>query len=242
MPTPAASAPWQASTAAPGTCEPATTPRTPREYLWERRPGRGSKRGSPSASKRRRAGSGRAASMPIGITWTRPAKSAPGSASSPALAAPKVTVRSARRTGLWASPVSASTPLGMSQATTSPGRERPSASISSAAGPRSPPCAPVPSTASMTTPACGGRARRCHVVRGQADHPAAGLFQGRESLGRGLPRGEDRRRPHAAAGQHGGREQPVPAVVALAGEDRDAGAVEALPAARSSRTTALASP
>ena len=85
--------------------------------------------------------------------------------------------------------------------------------------------------------------RRPTLLRRQADHPAAGLFQGREPFGVGLPRGEDRRRPHAAAGQQGGGEQPVPAVVALAGEHRDAGAVEALPRGpRSSRTTALASP
>jgi hypothetical protein len=95
--------------------------------------------------------------MPMSITWTSPACALPGWIHRPGLAAWNVAVATARTAGPATSPVEASTPLGTSAATT--GAEAPfSASMALAAGPRGAPVAPVPSSASTSTPACSSRA------------------------------------------------------------------------------------
>jgi hypothetical protein len=74
----------------------------------------------------------------------------------------------------------------------------------------------------------------CHLagigVR-QHQHPAAGAPKGGQAVRVGRVRGEDRRRPHSPSGEVRGGEEAVAAVVALACQDNNAGAVQAASAA-----------
>ncbi len=148
--------PWMAlpvaSTAAPGKRSlPASTPSTPRRYLSDSAVGLGSSAATSAACSARAAGSPSQGPSPMSASSTVPAWLAPGSMSRPGFQVPKVTVTSARMAAPATTPVSASTPLGRSTATTmAPSwRARSVRSASSAAGGLSPPRPPMPSSPSM---------------------------------------------------------------------------------------------
>src|SRR5690606_21497102 len=113
MPAPVSTAPDVASTAAPGYVPvPATTPTTPRVYLWSPGPGTGQSSATSAASSRStRPAAGSAAPQawrvpavrgaapgvagnPMSTSSTAPATPAAGGRTRPGLRAPKVTVRS----------------------------------------------------------------------------------------------------------------------------------------------------
>ncbi len=145
MPSPVARAAPVASTAAPGyLADPAAMPSTPRVYLWSVARGRRYSAAASAGSSRNTAGAGSVASSPISTTLIRPAASAPARVSSPVFKAPKVTVRSARSTGSFTAPVSASMPLGRSQATTTPEATAEMSLTKVAAGSRRAPVPPIP--------------------------------------------------------------------------------------------------
>ena len=156
---------------------------------------------------------------------TRPAWSAPGSASRPALAPPNVTVRSAGSTGPAASPgvrvdaageVAGHHEAVRRQRRAPHGRPAPR----SAALPRSPPLAPVPRTASMTTSARGGLRGQSGECRfGESVHarpPARSNAASAAGWAASPVRTVVVRIP--AGGEEGGGVEAVAAVVAFAGE------------------------
>ena len=161
IPAPPRTAPPVASTAAPANRSlPASRPSTPRRYLSDSGPGRGSR--SPMSSRCGAMAPGssfRYGRRPISTSSTVPACPAPGSISRPGLIAPNVTVTSARTAGPSTAPVSASVPLGRSTATTvGPAGRRLSGApdlacsvrrARPAKGSRRPPRPPMPSRPSM---------------------------------------------------------------------------------------------
>jgi len=101
--------------------------------------------------------------MPMSITWSAPARLAPGATSRPILQAPKVTVRSARTAAPGTRPVLASTPLGTSTATIVPGASFASRASEAYGSPRAPPppppaLAPRGSGRGLWSPGGGGEA------------------------------------------------------------------------------------
>ncbi len=113
MPAPAAIAPRVQSMAAPSMpAEPAATP-TACVHLFPPR-SRGGTSATSASSTRSACGVGKP--MPMSATSTTPLSRAPSACSRPGLRAANVTVRSARTASPGASPVSASTPEGMSMA------------------------------------------------------------------------------------------------------------------------------
>src|SRR4051794_31055362 len=156
MPAPACSAPPTASTAAPVYAgEPATTPTTPRRYLSASGPGTGHAAATPAAVGCSTAGGCCASDgiRPMSTSSMRPAARPAGGSSRQGLGAPNVTVTSATTCGPGVSPVSGSTPLGRSTATTTAGPGIPaggSAATRPAAGSRSPGDAPRPTVPSTT--------------------------------------------------------------------------------------------
>ena len=153
MPAPPRTAPPVARTAAPANRSlPASTPTTPRRYLSDSRPGRGSSAAMSSRWGASAAGSpARWGPSPMSTSSTAPACPAPGSISRPGLITPNVTVTSACTAGPSTAPVSASMPLGRSTATTvaAPRRACPAAAARPAKGSRRPPRPPMPSRPSM---------------------------------------------------------------------------------------------
>ena len=97
--------------------------------------------------------------MPIGTTRSSPLCHLPGAIRCPSLAAWKVTVRSASTAAPAISPLEASTPEAMSQATTG-APQRLIAAIAAAAGSRGAPAKPVPKIASTTAPEPASQAPR----------------------------------------------------------------------------------
>ena len=167
--------------------------------------------------------------MPMGTTWTRPAWSAPGSASRPALAAPKVTVRSAESTGACGLPGvgvhAAGDVAGHHQA----GRAGRTSQSRHQGGSGSPQPALGARPQDSVNHDVGTRHLRgelADVRVGEEMHPPAGTLKSSQRLGVGGVPGEYRRRTHSPGGQERGGEEAVSAVVALAGEDGHAGAVE----------------
>ncbi len=119
MPAPARSAPPVASTAAPVYVSlPATMPSTPRWYLSDSDDGNGSRAPTSPACKAVTDAIGRSGASPMSTNSTAPACCAPGSISRPGFQVPNVTVTCACTATPSTSPVSASTPLGRSTATT----------------------------------------------------------------------------------------------------------------------------
>ena len=129
----------------------------------------------------------------------------------------KLTVIAASTAGPSTSPLEASTPEAMSQATTG-APQRPIASIAAAAGSRAAPEKPVPKIASTTAPDSASRAagspsrgsagKRSRLAAASPLSSAAGPEQQRLDLVPGL-------------GQIARRDQPVAGVVALAAHDPD---------------------
>src|SRR5262249_7400795 len=79
-PAPPRSAPPTASAAAPvNRSLPATTPRTPRRYLSDSRPGTGNNAATSLAPYATAAGAGRQGARPMSTSWASPARPAPGS-------------------------------------------------------------------------------------------------------------------------------------------------------------------
>ena len=142
MPAAAIRAPPTASRAAPGYCAlPAVTPTTPREYLWASSAGPVSARSDSESAHA--VGSRSEARRPMSTTVTEPARDRPGGTTRPGLSTPKQTVTSARTASPATLPVSESTPLGTSTATT--GTPAPSAARTAlAAGSRRAPTPPIP--------------------------------------------------------------------------------------------------
>ncbi len=97
--------------------------------------------------------------IPIATTRSSPLCHLPGATRCPSLAAWKLTVRSASTATPAISPLEASTPEAMSQATTGAG-QRLIAAIAVAAGSRGSPAKPVPKIASTTTPEPANQASR----------------------------------------------------------------------------------
>src|ERR1700761_803000 len=132
MPEVAATAAPVHSTAAPGYVdEPAMTPVTPWVYLSSSGPGPGQRAATSAASKPSTdvfEVSGR--SSPMSINSTRPQSASACTGLSP----PKVTVSTALTAGPPIAPVAASTPLGMSTATTGIPASSTTANTSAAAG------------------------------------------------------------------------------------------------------------
>ena len=178
MPAPPRTAPPVASTAAPANRSlPASTPTTPRRYLSDSGPGRGSRAAMSSRCGASAAGSPGSGRRPMSTSSTVPACPAPGSMSRPGLITPNVTVTSARTAGPSTAPVSASMPLGRSTATTvapcvAP-RARSAAAARPANGSRRPPRPPMPSRPSMIRSARAMACRRSPVTRPPAARSAA---------------------------------------------------------------------
>ena len=176
MPAPPRTAPPVASTAAPANRSlPASTPTTPRRYLSDSGPGRGSRAAMSSRCGAATAGSpsGR---RPMSTSSTVPACPAPGSMSRPGLSAPNVTVTSARTAGPSTAPVSASMPLGRSTATTVASlssRACSAAAARPANGSRRPPRPPMPSRPSMIRSARAMASARSPVTRPPAARRSA---------------------------------------------------------------------
>ena len=184
MPAPATTAAPTLSTAAPVYCwEPAATPTTPRVYLSDLPSLPGSRRPTSAASSSSTgAGSSHSAS-PMSTRCTRPAQPRPAPTTSPGLSVPKVTVSAARTAAPSTAPVSASTPLGRSTATTSRSCSCPTSSAESA---RSGPRPPIPTRPSSTR--APGRARSEGTCSDEAapTRPPADSSAARAS-GRGVP-------------------------------------------------------
>src|SRR3954471_21463618 len=122
MPAPARNAPPTQRTAAPVyAADPATTPTTPRRYLSSSGPGTGQSAAAPASVNCSTAGSPpvrRPGSRPMSTTSTRPAARSAGGRSRHGLGAPNVPVTAAATGAPGVAPVSGSTPLGRSTATT----------------------------------------------------------------------------------------------------------------------------
>src|SRR2546430_7513514 len=120
MPVGPAQAPATESTAAPGyVFEPVARPTTPRVYLSDSLFGTGHHSWMSLLVASRSAG-GTLGRSPMSTRSTRPAWAAPAPTSSPGLRQPKGTVTSAVTASPSTPPVSASTPGGVSTATTAP--------------------------------------------------------------------------------------------------------------------------
>ncbi len=116
-------------------------------------------------------------------------KSAPGSVSSPVWRPQRSPSGRPRRTGAWGYAGVGIDAAGNIARDHQSGTDRSRSRIRSAAAPLSPPCAPVPSTASMTTSArraAGGRFR--NVLRSQAEYLSARLFKAVRPPGVGVLR------------------------------------------------------
>ena len=141
----------------------------------------------------------------------------PGATRWPSLAAWKLTVTSASTAAPATSPVEASTPEAMSQATTG-APQRLIASIAAAAGSRGAPANPVPKIASTTAPEPARRAAGSLPER----LPPESLLVGRGVTAQLLRRPEQQRLDLVARlGEVAGGDEPVAAVVALAADDPD---------------------
>ena len=148
IPAPPRMAPPTASAAAPvNRSLPATIPTTPRRYLSESSGGRGSRAPTSLACIAIASGASRYGPRPMSISSTTPACRAPGSISRPGFRVPNVTVTPASIAAPSTTPVSASTPLGRSTATTTAG-ERAASPAREACGSRRPPRPPMPSSPS----------------------------------------------------------------------------------------------
>src|SRR5690625_2769819 len=145
--------PWAPSThssAAPAYwSEPASTPTTPRTYLWVSLAGTGYASQTSARSNASSTGSSRYGSRPMSTRWTHPALRAAGGARSAGLYVPNVTVRSATTWGAGTPAPSTSTPLGTSTATTYTPDVR-AAATCDRAGSRRPGRPPMPTTPSMS--------------------------------------------------------------------------------------------
>ncbi len=167
MPQSPLAAPATLSSAAPGYCAlPARTPTTPRVYFCASGP-----RAAAAAQRRPRAGAPRppavGQSRPMSTRWTTPHTAAAGSTRCATLWVPNVTVTAAVTCGPSSSPVSTSTPLGVSTATTGIPASSRSACSASRRRPGRPPIPTIPSTttsgragspAMVRPPACSQRA------------------------------------------------------------------------------------
>ncbi len=150
MPAPAYTAPSADSTPAPGyVSEPVSSPTTPRLYLSLVASGHGHAAATSAACQATT--SAAAGSSPMSTSVTAPHRDRAGSMSWHRLYVPKVTVRAALNTSPDTWQESASSPLGMSTATTCAPTSL-HARASTAAGAGRPARAPTPYTPSTTTP------------------------------------------------------------------------------------------
>ena len=132
--------------------DPATTPTTPRVYLSSFSPGNGTSAAASASPIRLTTGCPASArSSPMSINVRSPTSPAPGLTNKPGLRQPNVTVSCAQiaADGSATAPVSASTPLGRSTATTT-AADAPARAASSAAGERKAPAPPMPRIPSST--------------------------------------------------------------------------------------------
>ena len=161
---------------------------------------------------------GAAGGIPIGATRNSPVLHFPGAIRCPTLAAWKLTVTSAATAAPAISPVDASTPEAMSQATT--GAPHPLiASIAFHAGSRGAPENPVPKIASTTAPEPASRASRSPLAVATtpaSTRPRFGAGVIAQLVGAPEQQHLDRE-PHLP--QQPRRNQPVAAVVALPADD-----------------------
>ena len=183
--------------------------------MVERGPRRGAS-SSTAASIVPAAGSpGAPSGIPIGATRSSPVCHLPGATRWPTLAAWKLTVKSASTAAPATSPLEASTPEAMSQATT--GAPQASiASIAPSAGSRGSPAKPVPKIASTIAPepASRGVEVAAHMLGGEALQVGGGV------AAQLLRRPEQQRLDlEAGLGQVARGDQPVAGVVALAADD-----------------------
>ncbi len=170
IPAPPRIAPPTASAAAPVKRSlPATIPTTPRLYLSDSGEGRGSNAPTSAACIALASGASRYGPRPMSISSTTPAYRAPGSISRPGFRVPNVTVTSAWTAAPSTTPVSASTPLGRSTATTTAG-DRAASPASVAWGSRRPPWPPMPSRPSRIMSAAP---RAAGASSGLASRPPA---------------------------------------------------------------------
>ena len=188
-------------------------------------PGTGQSAATSARSSCSTAGSSprRCGPSPMSTTRTLAGRPVGGRQEQAGLATPKVTVTSAQTCSPGVAPVSGSTPLGRSTATTRASSG--TAPTSRAASSRSPGRPPMPSMPSTTTSA-RGRARPGSPCRRRDDPPAGRGQRGQAGLVR-LVRDQHRVDPRPARGQPGTGPQRVAAVVAGADEQHQARAVHA---------------
>ena len=155
--------------------------------------------------------------IPIGATRSSPAACFPGAIRCPTLAAWKLTVRSAATAAPSTSPLEASTPEAMSQATTGAPQSL-IAAIAAAAGSRGAPLKPVPKIASTTAPEPRRRvaSESASTASAAAKRSRLAAASPRSSLG-----GPEQQRLdlEAGLGEQARGDQAVAAVVALAADD-----------------------
>ena len=184
------------------------TPTTPRVYLWASGAGPGTTR---SGRVRAQAtGSRSPGRSPMSTTVTDPARCRAGGTTSAGLSTPKHTVTSARMAGPATCPVSVSTPLGTSTATTGTPDAR-TTRTTPAAGSRTAPRRRCPGSRRGRGPRCRSRPD-VRVVPGQ--HPGAGRPGRPGSVDVHPVRIADDGRGYPPACEVGQRPQGIPAVVA----------------------------
>ena len=207
--------------------DPPTTSTVPTERLWSSDAlGTTSSATASSVSSHTLGSWSHSDGMPMGATTTSPEKAPPGVTKWPTLAACSATVTSAITAGPWIEPLLAPTPLMMSTLTTAPGASLIS-SMTAAAGPLA---APVKPGAEDGVDDHVGHLREHHRVfgerpvlvrRGAHVHPKpAEDVQVQLGVARVLLRRREQEHGdfHALVEQLARDHEPVPAVVALAGE------------------------
>ena len=204
-------------------------PTTPRVYLWASGRGRGSSAATSSGCRASTGAGG--SSSPMSTRCTTPHAAAAGSTRWAILWVPNVTVTSARTCAPSSSPVSTSTPDGVSTATTGGPATRRSAAAASSRSPPRPPIPTIPSTTTSGRVVEGApwrtlnRTTRPPARRNAATPPSWAWSDEQPGLDRA-----------AAAGQHRAGVQRVAAVVAGADQQQHPPAVGASRAGRARRT------